>query len=71
MTCKNCGAKVKNSLVFCNKCGADVVTGIIPSAHPIGTVINKQKRHRFIRNVAITAVVLIAVVIVFFFVYRQ
>ena len=67
MVCKNCKANVKNTNKYCKKCGADVVTGIIPTVYAMEKVIKKQKKHRVIKIIVIAAtVILIAVIVVFF-----
>jgi len=66
MTCKNCGADVKDGLMFCKKCGANVQTGIVPTAHVLDPIIRKERIRRIIRIAVIAIAIIIAVGVVFF-----
>jgi len=69
MVCKNCGAKVRKCLKYCKKCGANINTGIVPTAHPIGVTIKKQNKDQCIKILAIAGIVIIiAVISVFIFI---
>jgi len=68
MVCKNCGAKVRKCLKYCKKCGANVNTGIVPTAHPIGVTIKKQNKDRYRKFFVIAVTVIIIAVSVFIFI---
>jgi len=63
MVCKNCGINVKNNLKYCNKCGANIVTGIVPTAHPIGVTAEKQKKDNIIKIIKIGSIVIVIIII--------
>jgi len=72
MVCKNCGAKVKDGLRFCKKCGTDVFTGNVLSAHPIGITVKKQECHKLIKKLVIAVIVIIIIAFgVFFFIQKR